>query len=90
MIFGKLWQKEHISDDGQVPKEPVWLKSLFSEHQDIKAFTLENKANIFSDVKRGADVCRKYGLSKSTVSSIVKNKDKMLSALGTNKLRSAD
>nr|CAD7571686.1 unnamed protein product [Timema californicum] len=34
-----------------------------------KALSLENKANNISYIERGVDVCRKYGLSKSTRSS---------------------
>lgn len=63
-----------------------------------KVLSLEDKGNIIGDIERGssqADVCRKYDLSKSTVCNIIKNKEKIFSALnsnkaGTKKIRLAD
>ena len=51
---------------------------------------MEDKANIIGDIDHGlsqADVRRKHDLSKSTVSNLMKNKDKIISALDKNNAR---
>ncbi|XP_028131895.1 tigger transposable element-derived protein 4 isoform X1 [Diabrotica virgifera virgifera] len=62
-----------------------------------KAFTLEEKINILKDVENGkkkAEVCREKGISSSTLSTMLKSKDKIFEAGSTfsgksKKLRAA-
>jgi hypothetical protein len=52
-----------------------------------KIISLREKVDIIRDLEKGdtnLQVCKKYSLSKSTVSTFWKNKDLILSALDTN------
>ena len=52
-----------------------------------KNISIQEKVDIIHELERGdtnSQVCKKYSLSKSTVSTFWKNKDSILSALETN------
>jgi transposase-like protein len=49
-----------------------------------KVISVENKGNVIKQIESGkkkADVCREFGLVNSTIETIWKNKDKIISAL---------
>lgn len=52
-----------------------------------KCLAVNDKVEIIKDIERGVknvDVCKKYGISSSSVSTLVKNKDKIFSSFEEN------
>nr|CAD7430228.1 unnamed protein product [Timema monikensis] len=85
--------RSYVRPRGAHPSTPDMARSRKSKARmsKRKALSLENKANNISYIERGVDVCRKYGLNKSTRSSgvapngpVLKRKDDQLAKLLDN------
>ncbi|XP_033869613.3 tigger transposable element-derived protein 4 [Acipenser ruthenus] len=72
-----LTQPENVLGDGQMDKSPLPVI------RKKKSLSIEEKVDIISAVESGrkkTDVAAEYGIKKNSLSSIIKNKDKILDA----------
>lgn len=77
-FFLHLWQRDSDQHKGVVYKMATNKRNVLN---------IQTKLNILSDLENkipNCEVCKKYNLSKSTVSTVLKNKDKIRGSMHTN------